>query len=246
MRDGRSRLAMGILVRLVLLSVVRQAVDGQELMNPRVRFTELRSLKAGFPTGRGISGSVAVWEEGWVTPGAHVQTRDYLRWTSPGHDLRSPAKGSPSKRCFPSRACYREIYSGFFWGRPRIVSEMLSCPEQQCVFSSQRLVHTAYEANPVARGSFEALAGLLAPAVPRGLQMARNASTPRFFPLRTPGPIRGSIWFKPLLWATAGWYSTFDARRNETTEPFLLEAKFPLTAANHCLGVFVFIPTTWT
>lgn len=201
-----------------------------------------------FPGHRSIRGPAAAWAEGWVAPGSQVQADRRLRWLNSDFAWEAPALATrPGARpqCHHVHAgeeileCYTPSYTGFYWGRPARVSEHQSCLARHCLLLAQASCEIRYTTDPGVAWATPAFLDLVRVAKPPLLQSGLVFNSSHDFSLLLQGPAHGYVWFKPLLWASSGWYSKITLRGNHSfVQSFQLEIRFPVAFKRQAEGVF--------
>lgn len=208
------------------------------------------------PLARSFDGPVSVGQHGWVTPGARVQAVG-LQWLNPGFRWKSPARTDPKIHLPPhlqvdtrggkTAVVYMNFYSGFYWGKAQRVSGRKRCFVKACVMSPDFSKLVRYERDSKAIWPGSSLLGIVAPAPPDHLNPGLGFETASDFNLVIAGPVAGHIYFKPLFWATSGWYSQLSINVSSSfVQGFQIDARFPISFGHLAEGAYAFVPNPGT
>ncbi|KAJ9067671.1 hypothetical protein DSO57_1036764 [Entomophthora muscae] len=210
-----------------------------------------------FPLRNTIDGPVSLLMEGWVSPGAQVEVRPRLKWTTKDFELKAPKLNKEHiktslQKCHrydtstETRAfCYAEGYYGFYWGNPIRVSGRQTCRSKTCMFYPRLSKPINYSSNPKVVSKAPFLLDYILPPSPTPFKVGLTFNSSLNYKARVKGPTRGCIWFKPLLWGTQGWYSSIILKKNASfVQSYQIETTFPLSFNNSATGVYIFLPTS--
>ncbi|KAJ9085238.1 hypothetical protein DSO57_1016040 [Entomophthora muscae] len=200
-----------------------------------------------------VNGPVSVEKTGWVLPDTYVSIEDSMSWANVDSKWKAPKQQVPGKRSKPKCqyipndevkevTCYLHRYSGFYWGKHHKVSNKLECEREKCVFSPEFSIPVALENSPRVNITTSVLTNFIPSFPPTPLKWNMTFDSAKSFKILQQGPAVGYIFFKPLFWATSGWYSHVAVRANTSyVQSFQIETRIPISFAKFADGAFSFV-----
>lgn len=189
---------------------------------------------------------------GWAKPNTRVQVREellrttQLGWIAPAMPFRPYRRRCRNSTSASARVetCFQLGYEGFYWAPPIRVSGNLSCPQDCILWPTARHVVWRQTLPPLAE-DFGVLHDLINPLPNPAMNLPAAALTTLRFNMDIAGPTRGTIWFKPLMWACSGWYTRMSlAASSSHFVRTQLEVRFPIVIGSVIEGAFAFVRAT--
>lgn len=185
--------------------------------------------------------------EGWAAAGAGIAIAPGIALSKAGIPPQRPINqlAISSMNCVQEavggdriKQCYGKGHEGFWWGETRQVSGVIHCGSPLCSIEPEATCAASESSLALAPEVWETV---VAPRPPSPLLTSDDACTDASR-VQIAGPALGFLWFKPLLWASDGWYtfsnlSAWGSRGRSGR----LQSKYPLaTAEGGLVGIFGF------
>ncbi|KAJ9086096.1 hypothetical protein DSO57_1007758 [Entomophthora muscae] len=189
---------------------------------------------------------------GWVQPGKLFSLRHSLEASYQGHTWVAPQLNRSSlcarRECFTVRRwgfeqlkCFSIGYEGFWWGKPFKVSKRKACKKAICSFTLKRFMDMSVSETKSSGLPIHALLEVVKPKPPTPLTAKLNYRGLNSIKVSIKRNAGGFFWFKPLLWRSAGWYSTANITHFGThSKSFQAAFTFPLAFKENLAGEILF------